>query len=285
MAGRRDWPQMTMMLERELEKVRMSIDGLTLRDRFLTREFIKSGRLIPAAWGDASGNPSRVVHRLMLGELEAVKSDPSLCRNGGGYWVKLKGLAPGFWCSKETFSRLDRYSPMRATDRATSSEKVFGRMVDVEVIKPQCDRRIWVLLLVRLVRGETSVQAVRIAPQLTTSTLVPVESGLEADFANFLVGEKRAFTKPLRYVREHEKFPDFILRDTLQEHWIEVWGMKTEIYLQYRTEKEDWAQKRGIPLSGWDPEMDKPYGSSGQITHIRPPLPPALVTAPPVMID
>lgn len=122
--------------------------------------------------------------------------------------------------------------------------------------KPQ--HRIWALMSVRLRRpqrgsaGQSYFYITNLAAILMSNSLIPADSAYEIKMAEHLVAAGRNFSKPLRFEKSHEVFPDFVLVDTKPETHVEVWGMDSEAYRKRRVEKVAYAQANNIPLLEWD---------------------------------
>lgn len=100
-------------------------------------------------------------------------------------------------------------------------------------------------------RGRTAVVA--IALMCLTEQWIPVESAYEAQLAQRLVHERRAFNKPLRYdAGREEVFPDFILLDSRDGRQVpmEVFGLTSEAYLARKAQKVDYYD-RVFGVRGW----------------------------------
>lgn len=102
-----------------------------------------------------------------------------------------------------------------------------ARVVCLLHIKPETPRN-----ANDLIRGEVIDGAI----VRTTTTLIPVASGLEARVADRLCEQQRAFRKPLRYDGQG-MFPDFELLDTAAPTPMEVFGLDDAAYVQRREEK------------------------------------------------
>lgn len=90
-----------------------------------------------------------------------------------------------------------------------------------------------------------------LAPVIFSRELLPVESGYEATFADYLCSEGRSFEKPVRCSSEDEVFPDFILTDTSPPSYVEVWGRKDPHYLTRKTAKRARYLSSSTPLIEW----------------------------------
>ena len=219
-----------------------------------------------------------VVHRLLVAEFEQADTDPTLFSGSGGYLVKLRRFALAIHCRAAVFDAADAHFAMRSTNRGdTKVPDLAGiRRTNRIVVSP--NRRIWFLMLLRCDGRTGEVEISRIAPQLFSMSLVPVDSGFEADFAEFLLRIGRSFRKPLRFTRDQQKLPDFVLEDCNPNAWIEVWGMNTAAYRNYREEKRTWATKNKKQLHGCNMPDERNFREDpNHIFTVEPPLPPATV--------
>jgi hypothetical protein len=94
----------------------------------------------------------------------------------------------------------------------------------------------------------------RLAWQHMTQAGIPVASKHEAHIANLLVDQRRLFEKPLREtyrVEDATLQPDFILLDTVDVWYLEVWGMRLKKYKERRKVKTDAYRKSGLKLWEW----------------------------------
>lgn len=94
------------------------------------------------------------------------------------------------------------------------------------------------------------------ALMLTTPHFVPFDSTYEARVAMLLVEHNRTFVKPLDFDADGEMLPDFILLDTPQPTFMEVFSLETADYLRMRDEKIRLCKESGRPLWMWDPTLE-----------------------------
>ena len=128
------------------------------------------------------------------------------------------------------------------------------RRNDVDTSRPA--HRIWMLLGVQLhetSQGTKFLGLVYGACLLCSNHHIPVESSYELQVADALQRQARHFKKPLRYEREKDSRPDFMLLDTPQPHAMEVFGFTGDAYEARARQKIDIAAGNGKPLWWWNP--------------------------------
>lgn len=110
-----------------------------------------------------------------------------------------------------------------------------------------------VIAQVELKQGAKGVTAsvIDMALMSVTAEFIPVESSYERVVAEKLVGQGRAFLKPLRYSAGSDQvLPDFILTDTPKEVPLEVFGRDDVKYLQRKGEKSAYYNEQ-YGKAGW----------------------------------
>ena len=116
-------------------------------------------------------------------------------------------------------------------------------------------RVVALLLVERTSKGHLKV--VDLAAMLCSQAFVPCDSIHEVFMANRLVAECRDFVKPIRMSETDDMLPDFILRDTLPETHIEVYGMNgVASYEARKTEKRALRVARRIPAVEWNVDRE-----------------------------
>ena len=116
------------------------------------------------------------------------------------------------------------------------------------------NRHILTLVIVWVEVAGGALVARRLAWQFVNPAGIPVASKHEARVANLLVSQRRLFEKPLRETYRLEDAtvqPDFILVDTPEKWYLEVWGMRLKKYKERRKIKTDAYRKNGKKLWEW----------------------------------
>lgn len=111
-------------------------------------------------------------------------------------------------------------------------------------------------------------KVVSITGMPTSKNMVPLESGFELEFDQYLVSNSRKFIKPvvLGEIEQDELRPDFILLDTKPRLRCEVWGMQTADYRVSKAKRIEAYAQKGQSLLSWSANPREPF----------PVLPPAL---------
>lgn len=114
------------------------------------------------------------------------------------------------------------------------------------------DQRCVAVLLVERSKGGY-LTVVDVAAMLANRQFLPCDSSYEVTMADHLVGQQRAFRKPLRHIGRAATHPDFILTDVAPEVVIEVLGMTGDADYDSRiAEKRAQYRASGIPFLEWD---------------------------------
>lgn len=94
----------------------------------------------------------------------------------------------------------------------------------------------------------------------TSKNMIPLESGFELEFDQYLVDNTRKFIKPmvLGEIEQDEQRPDFILLDTKPRVRIEVWGMQTDGYRANKATRIEAYARRGQTLLSWSANPREP---------------------------
>lgn len=179
---------------------------------------------------------------LVLGEVKEV--GPSTY----GWALKLKNHRDVFYMSDDMHARFaKRFARvLGAVGRSTDCSLGFG-LFAIEITE----------------RGYLHI--VDGAMMLTTREYVPVDSMLEAKLATALVAANRSFLKPLNHDVHESVWPDFILTDTADPVYLEVFGLNTPQYLVRKQRKIATYKEEGKHLWQWDATKSDRW----------PPLPPA----------
>lgn len=112
-------------------------------------------------------------------------------------------------------------------------------------------RRIGLLVITRHPRGGY-LTVEDAAVMLTSGAYIPADSSFEVVMADYLASAGRAFVKPLRYEGD-AVFPDFVLTDTAQTTYVEVFGVRgREEYDRRKAEKQAFYAAEGISVVEWD---------------------------------
>lgn len=133
--------------------------------------------------------------------------------------------------------------------------------------------KIWMLIGVQLhltKTGTTFLKAVYAGCLLCSDKYIPVESSYELQVAAALQAQQRHFKKPLRYERDKDTRPDFVLLDTDQPRDMEVFGFTGDFYAARTKQKIDAAIGSAKPLWHWNPNK----------SQIIPPFPKPALTPP-----
>ncbi|HVI89361.1 MAG TPA: DUF1173 family protein [Dongiaceae bacterium] len=95
------------------------------------------------------------------------------------------------------------------------------------------------------------------AAMLTNRQFLPCDSGHEVAMADFLIGLRRVFRKPVRHVGRAAVHPDFVLTDTAPETVIEVLGLSGDPDYDARiAEKRRHYAATVTPYIEWDARVD-----------------------------
>lgn len=112
-------------------------------------------------------------------------------------------------------------------------------------------RCVAVLLVERSKAGYLTV--VDVAAMLANRQFLPCDSSYEVAMSDYLVGQRRAFRKPLRHIGRAAAHPDFVLTDVVPEVVIEVLGMTGNPEYDARmAAKRQHYRTQGMPCFEWD---------------------------------
>lgn len=158
--------------------------------------------------------------------------------------VKDYKVLPKIRIVKDTVSRLLQRRPI--VRNLVVTKQVSGQVVMLASIEPD--------------KGDFW-QVHRIAVMPTSQNFIPAESSYEIEFEDYLVGESRTFMKPiaLNELDENDQRPDYILLDTLPRIRCEVWGMKTEDYLNGKAARIAEYARKGQELVSWSANPREPF--------------------------
>ena len=197
--------------------------------------------LIGAASGDTEGEKhnnecisrtlSRKTRLLVVAQLAAFK--PEQQDNPDTLSIaNFKGI-PRMFLGRGVWERAcDRFP------RAVSSWRSGGFVTVIAYIEPVDNKSYW--------------RATDLALMQVTKQFIPVDSSYEAQVADKLVEEGRAFEKPLRYDADKDVvFPDFILKDQSLDVPLEVFGRADEAYAARKAAKTRHYQTAYGPGGWW----------------------------------
>jgi len=178
---------------------------------------------------------------LMVGEVRALFD----ARYGSG--MRLKGLPDSatIWLSRELAGDVSRRfeAPVR---RFLEGKSYTGKIFCITGVQ---------------ISSNGSLNATSCSFMETSGNFIPVDSRHELVFSDYLVENRRHFTKPLRFSASDETHPDFILHDTPQGDWyLEIWGMNTPEYNKKKQQKIDSYRLAGKRLWQWDARRSKEFG-------------------------
>ncbi|SDD68941.1 DUF1173 family protein [Actinokineospora iranica] len=232
-AGRRHWPDCHDLLREQARDCR--INHLPLAGTlWIVPPFRPAdAHRINTAWERyfarlaVTGTSRR--RSLLLGEIRALEPTTHSIR------VKLAHQRTPLYAPKALVDRVRRSYPAAFTAQAAQTNR----------------RRVLLGLIEHSPRGHAVL--VDFAAMLTTATYLPADSSHEADMADALTAAARTFLKPLRYDRNSQVFPDFVLVDDEPETYVEVWGvLGRESYESRKRAKQTFYRTSGKSLIEWD---------------------------------
>ncbi|CAG9180343.1 hypothetical protein LMG23992_04218 [Cupriavidus laharis] len=170
--------------------------------------------------------------RLILGEVDVLRPSP----HGGQ--LKLRQARHWYFLSTQLYEQFQQKYKIALTG--------IGR---------EDLRCVVVLVFEKSRQGYLNVMDA--AAMLANVQFIPCDSSYEAAMADRLVGEGRAFEKPLRHVDNAPIHPDFRLTDTAPETVIEVLGLAGQPEYDQRTaQKRAHYRESGIPIVEWVPTAE-----------------------------
>lgn len=171
---------------------------------------------------------------LVLGELKDVELD------AGVLSARLKNLPHGDFLKDELKARLvQRYGYAPLAHCSNRQSAILG------------------LFLVERDGAQKMLHVVDGALTLVSRDYIPCDSGYEVHMANWMMDDGRKFEKPMRPERRTGKIPDFVLRDTEPETYLEVWGRDDDKYNESKAEKLSLYRSNGMRLWQWNARRDR----------------------------
>ncbi|HJO95668.1 MAG TPA: hypothetical protein QF753_19895 [Victivallales bacterium] len=183
---------------------------------------------------------TKVKYPIIIGSIEYLVKHKSV------YKLKIKGLDKPIYVNNDAYKNIDNSS----SHRIFNDEKLEG--YDIAIL--QVGRRYF--------KNESCIlTCVGINFDILTldKNLLTFDSYHEYSFGNYLVESKRDFIKDISYIDTKNFTPDYILRDTCPETYVEIWGMNTDDYLTRKQEKLNLYNEIENPLLEWEPTKEKNF--------------------------
>lgn len=215
--------------------------------------------------------PDEQPQAIIVGRVDSIND----ARFGGR--IKIVGLKDSLWLDTSGINRIRRSYPteMAVLDRIAPQKPILLEAIDalskgdtrhINQVKASWPGEVIGIFLVKeTAKGLLQIQ--RTGLMATSRNFIPVDSTYELDVAHALVAERRRFMKPLRYEAGTSiPFADFILLDTPQEIYMEIYGITNDMgYETRKLQKRKEYKAAGVECWEWTPSESKiwpPFPSS-----------------------